>query len=151
MSGLRLAIGADHAGFALKERLAAYLAGAGHAVEDLGARDATPSDYPDYARAVCLAVTEGRADLGVLCCGTGIGMEIAANKVNGIRAAKCGTEYEAELARGHNDANVLTLGGRVQTPEVAERILRTFIATRFEGGRHGRRVKKLMEMEKASH
>jgi ribose 5-phosphate isomerase B len=116
-------------------------------VEDLGPFSADSVDYPDYARAVAEAVAQGRARLGVLVCGTGIGMSIAANKVKGVRAAHCGTEFEARMARAHNDANVLCMGERVLGLGVAAAIVKAFLETPFEGGRHERRVQKMKDLE----
>ncbi len=138
---MRIAIASDHAGLAMKTDLVAALAG--HDVEDLGARDGASVDYPDYAAKVTAAVVEKRAELGVLVCGTGIGMSISANKVHGIRAALCHTEFEARMARMHNDANVLCLGQRVTGLGVARGILEAFLAATFEGGRHAARVAKM--------
>jgi glycine hydroxymethyltransferase len=141
---LTLAIGSDHAGYELKQALRQHLAGGSHVVEDFGAHNPEPADYPDAANAVGRAVAEGRADLGILVCGTGIGVSIAANKVPGIRAALCSTVETARLARAHNDANVLCLGGRVLAPELAKSLVDAFLSTPFEAGsRHERRVNKI--------
>jgi ribose 5-phosphate isomerase B len=138
----------DHAGIALRVEAARAAAGAGFEVEDVGPRPGEQADYPDQARVVAEAVAAGRARLGILVCGTGIGMSIAANKVRGVRAALCTTEFEARMARAHNDANVLCLGERVIGPGVCEGIVRTFLATAFEGGRHALRVRKIGELER---
>ncbi len=116
--------------------------------EDLGPTEAVSVDYPDYAKKVADAINSGRAALGVLICGTGIGMSISANKVNGVRAAVCRTEFEARMARAHNDANVLCLGQRVTGGGVARGILEEFLRTSFEGGRHAQRVSKISELER---
>ncbi|MBS1149257.1 MAG: rpiB [Myxococcaceae bacterium] len=116
--------------------------------DDLGPADATSVDYPDYAQKVAEAVAGGRAQLGVLVCGSGIGMSISANKFHGVRAALCHTEFEARVARGHNDANVLCLGQRVTGPGVARGILEEFVKAPFEGGRHANRVNKILAQEK---
>ena len=144
---MRIALGADHAGFELKERLKADLARQGHEVEDFGTTTSDPADYPDYAAAVARAVASGGSDRGVLVCGTGTGMAIAANKVRRVRAAPCCDAEAARLARAHNDANVLALAGRRLGPEAAEEILTTFLATPFDGGRHARRVAKISALE----
>lgn len=138
-----IAFGADHAGHILKSVLVAEAARAGHAVLDLGAHGPDSVDYPDFAHAVCAAVTSGRAGLGVLVCGTGIGMSIAANRHAGIRCALLHDATGARLTRAHNDANVLALGARTTGEEVALDILRAFLATPYEGGRHDRRLAKL--------
>lgn len=140
---MRIAFGADHAGFELKELLARRAAELGHEVLDLGTSTAASVDYPDYGFAVGEAVASGRAERGVVVCGTGIGISIAANKVKGIRAALCCSEYMAEMARKHNDANVLAMGGRTTAPDLACKIVDTFLATAFEGGRHADRVEKI--------
>ena len=140
---MRIAIGADHAGFVLKEHLRARLAEAGHELHDLGPHSADSVDYPDYAQAVARAVANGAAERGILVCGSGIGMAIAANRLRGVRAAACIDLFSAQLCRQHNDANVLTLGSRIVAPPLAEAIVDLFLATCFEGGRHARRVAKL--------
>ena len=145
---LRLALGADHAGLELKRALRDALAGAGRELEDFGTQSPESADYPDYARQVARAVAEGRADLGILVCGTGIGMSIAANKVPGVRAAVVTTPEVARLAREHNDANALCLGARVAPADRSKAIVDAFLGARFEGGRHARRVGKL---EPAGH
>ncbi len=141
--GLRIAIGSDHGGFEQKEGLGAWLAAQGHLVEDCGCTCADSVDYPDYAAAVARAVADGRADFGVLVCGTGIGMAIAANKVAGVRAANVTSVEFARLSREHNDANVLTLSGRFVSAADNEAILSAFLSTPFAGGRHARRVAKI--------
>jgi ribose 5-phosphate isomerase B len=138
-----IAIASDHAGFQLKGVLAETLRGWGYEVLDLGANGPESVDYPDFARALVQAITEGRAERGVLVCGTGIGISIAANRDRRIRAAPCHDDTSARLARQHNDANVLALGARLVGEEVAKDCLRTFLDTEFEGGRHERRVAKL--------
>jgi len=139
----RIAIASDHAGPAMRAELRAALEAAGHAVLDLGTDGAGSVDYPDFAQAVCQAVTEGRARFGVLVCGTGIGMAIAANRHRGIRAAVLHDTTEARLTRAHNDANVACFGARTTGVETALDALRAFIAQPFEGGRHERRVAKI--------
>ena len=144
---MKIAIGADHAGFELKNHLAECLREAGHRVEDLGTHSTDSVDYPDFSGAVARAVGGGDADRGLLVCGTGVGVAIAANKVDGVRAASCNDLFTAGMARRHNDANVLTLGARVVGPGVAEEITRIFFETAFEGGRHSRRVAKIHDLE----
>jgi ribose 5-phosphate isomerase B len=138
-----VALGSDHAGIELKATLRAALEAAGHPVQDLGTQGTESVDYPDFALAVCAAVTEGRARFGVLVCGTGIGISIAANRNPAIRCALVQDSTGARLTRQHNDANVLALGARMIGAEVALDALQTFLATPYEGGRHDRRVLKL--------
>jgi ribose 5-phosphate isomerase B len=145
---MRIALGADHAGYELKDQIKQYLQTKGFEVRDEGTSSPESVDYPDFARAVAHDVSEQRADLGILVCGSGIGMAIAANKVHGIRAAKVDTEYEAQMSREHNDANVLTMGARILKPEEALRIVDKWLATPFAGGRHERRVEKIAAIEK---
>lgn len=137
------ALGADHAGFLLKNTLLAWLRARGHPVHDLGTNSADSVDYPDYAHAVCAEVTSGRAHYGVLVCGTGLGMSYAANRYPDIRCAMVSETTSARLARQHNNANVLALGGRMIGEDMAVDILATFLATGYEGGRHDRRLAKL--------
>ncbi len=144
---MKIAAGSDHAGFDLKNRLCRFLTGHGHSVEDLGTYSPESTDYPDWAAAVGRAVAEGRADFGVLVCGTGVGMAMAANKVHGVRAANCNNLFVAGLARAHNDANIVTLGAREVGPEHAEAIVMTFLETAFEDGRHARRIAKIAALE----
>ena len=144
---MRIAIAADHAGFALKQALRDKLAAEGHEVNDFGTQSAESTDYPDYATLVAHEVAGGRADRGVLVCSTGIGMSIAANKVEGVRAALVFNEDAAKLARQHNDANVIALGARSTTLEEATPLVDIFLNTEFEGGRHARRVAKIMQIE----
>lgn len=140
---MKIIIASDHGGFELKEALRAALAGWGVETFDAGCHDPSSVDYPDYAHQVATAVERGEYDRGVLVCGTGIGMSIAANRHAGVRAALCGDCYSAEMTRAHNDANVLCLGARVIGAGHATKILRTFLDTPFEGGRHVRRLEKL--------
>jgi len=150
MSSETVAIAADHAGFVLKSPLKEELARLGRDVIDLGTTNEDSVDYPDFARRLADAITDGRAKLGVLMCGTGIGMSIAANRNPKIRAALCITPEMARLARAHNDANVLVMGGRLTNPEVAKECLKAFLETPFEGGgRHERRVAKLSKQKMA--
>jgi ribose 5-phosphate isomerase B len=140
---MRIAVGADHAGFELKERLRERLAAAGHEVEDCGTDSRASTDYPDYASRVAEAVAGGSAERGLLVCGSGVGMAIGANRHRGVRAVNCIEPYTVRLARAHNDANVLALGARVVAPQLAEEILDVFLTAPFEGGRHELRVAKL--------
>jgi ribose 5-phosphate isomerase B len=144
----RMIAGSDHAGLALRGEAVKAAREAGLEVEDLGPFSGESVDYPDYARAVAEGVAAGRAKLGILVCGTGIGMSIAANKVKGIRAAHCTTEFEARMARAHNDANVLCLGERVVGLGLGAAIVKAFLETPFEGGRHARRVEKMKDLER---
>jgi ribose 5-phosphate isomerase B len=142
---MKIAFGADHAGRALKDHLAGLARDRGDEVVDLGTHDDASVDYPDYGAAVGRAVSSGEADRGVLVCGTGIGISIAANKVPGVRAAVVHDTFTAHYSRAHNDANVLCLGARVIGEGVAEAALEAFLTTDFEAGRHARRVAKLEE------
>lgn len=144
-----IAVGADHAGFPLKEEVKAWLVPRGHHVLDFGTHSTDSVDYPDYAAPVAQAVAAGTAERGVLICGSGIGMAMAANKVPGVRAAVCGDPRAAALAREHNDANVLALAGRTTARDQALAILETWLATTFLAGRHARRVEKLAALERA--
>lgn len=141
-----LAIGSDHGGFELKKVLMDVLTKQGVAFKDFGTYSSDSCDYPAIAGDVCRAILSGECDRGVLICGTGIGMSIAANRFAGIRAALCSDSYSAEMCRRHNDANVLVLGARVLGPGLAEKILDTFLNTPFDGGRHARRVAMLEHM-----
>ena len=145
---MRVAIGADHAGFPLKERLIGTLERLGHQVDDRGTHDETPVDYPPICADVARLVASGRADRGIVIGGSGQGEQITANKVRGIRAALCNDLYTARLSRAHNDANVLAMGGRVIGFGLAEEILALWLATAFEGGRHQRRVDQITEIER---
>ncbi len=140
---MRIAFGSDHAGYELKELLARFAAELGHEVLDLGTSSTASVDYPDYGFAVGRAVASGRADRGVVVCGTGIGISIAANRVPGARAGVATDLFSAQLMREHNDANVLGLGARATAAPLAMAILETFLQTPFAGGRHQRRVDKL--------
>ena len=147
----RIAIGSDHAGFLIKEAVREYLEAAGYAVDDQGTSSEESVDYPDYGKAVGERVVSKHADLGIAVCGSGIGISIAANKVPGIRAALAHDVTTARLAREHNDANVLALGGRIVTAEAAVEMVRTFLTTAYLGGRHQRRVDKITEIERDLH
>lgn len=145
---MKIAIAADHAGFALKERLRQRLIDQGHEVADYGTASTDSCDYPDYAQQVAREVGQGRSDRGILVCSTGIGMAIAANKVAGVRAAPAQSEDEVRLTREHNDANVLTLGARYLDEEKAAGLIGVFLGTEFTGGRHARRVAKIAQLER---
>ena len=142
-----VALGADHAGWELKEALKAWLIDQGHQILDFGTHSPDSVDYPDYAAQVAEAVAADKVETGVLVCGTGIGMAIAANKVPGVRAATCSDLYTARMSREHNDANVLALGGRLLAPDAAVEIVATWLATAFQGDRHRRRLTKIAELE----
>src|SRR5690349_2796470 len=144
---MRIAIAADHAGFALKEKLRRRLADEGHEILDFGAASLETCDYPDYAQPVARAVAEGRCDRGILVCSTGLGMAMAANKVAGVRAAPAHSEDEVRLTREHNDANVLTLGAKYLGEERAAELIQVFLETEFAGGRHARRIAKIAQLE----
>ncbi|SRR5579875_630533 len=144
---MRLAIGSDHAGFALKAIVTDHLRRTGHEVDDLGTYTPQVTDYPPYCAAVGRAVVAGRADAGIVIGGSGQGEQIAANKVRGVRAALCPDEYTARLARAHNDANVCSLGARVLAPEYALAVVDVFLATAFEGGRHVARLEQVSAIE----
>lgn len=145
---MKIAIGADHAGFRLKDELKELIAGWGHQVEDLGCSCSDSVDYPDYALEVCGRVANGQADRGILICGTGIGMSIAANKVKGIRCALVHDLFSAKATREHNDTNVLAMGERVIGPGVAQEIVKVWLETAFsEGPRHMNRIGKLARIE----
>lgn len=147
----RIAIGSDHAGFIVKESIRKYLEAAGYAVDDQGTSSEESVDYPDYGRAVGERVASKQADLGIAVCGSGIGISIAANKVPGIRAALAHDVITARLAREHNDANVLALGGRIVSPEAALEMVQTFLTTAYLGGRHQRRIDKITQIERVAH
>lgn len=146
---MRIAIASDHAGFEEKGLLGAYLREAGHEVSDLGPADGNRVDYPDFAQKVAQAVASGAAERGVLVCGTGIGMAIAANKVGGIRAANVTSPEFAALAREHNDANVVALSARFVSDQQNRAIVDAFLATDFAGGRHSARVDKIRALEQS--
>ena len=145
---MKVAIGADHAGFLLKQHLVETLKADGHEVTDHGTDSEDQVDYPPYCAAVGRDVVEGRADRGIVLGGSGQGEQLAANKVKGVRAALCNDLYTARLSRQHNDANVLSIGGRVVGTGLADEILRLWLATAFEGGRHQKRVDMIMAIER---
>ena len=143
-----IALGADHAGFELKEALKGWLIDRGYQVLDLGTHGSESVDYPDYAAQVAEAVADGKVERGVLVCGTGIGMAMTANKVPGIRAAVCSDGFTARMSREHNDANVLALAGRLMESDMAVDILQLWLETEFAGGRHSRRLSKITDLER---
>ena len=145
---MKIAIGTDHAAFELKQKVIEFLEGLGHQVDDCGPESDESVDYPDYASKVSRRIVANESDLGVLMCGSGIGMSMAANKFSGIRAALCHSKETAELARSHNDANVICLGARILDEQTILDCVKAFISTPFEGGRHERRVAKIAEIEK---
>ena len=145
---MKIAIGSDHAGFDLKEKVKGWLKELGHEAADAGPAGSESTDYPEYAHKVARLVRHREADRGVLICGTGIGMSMVANKVPGIRAAVCHSEFTCEMSRRHNDANVLCLGSRVVDERMVEDLVRLFVHTPFEGGRHLRRVKKINDVDR---
>jgi ribose 5-phosphate isomerase len=145
---MRIALGADHAGYAMKEHLSAWLAERGHAVYDLGTHSADPVDYPDYAAAAAQAVLDGRADRGIVICGSGAGAAVAANKLNGIRAGVAHDTYTAHQMVEHDDVNILCLGSRVIGTSLAEELVTTFLEARFSrDDRHVKRVEKIRLLE----
>jgi ribose 5-phosphate isomerase B len=145
---MKIALGADHAGYHLKDRIKEHLQQQGVDVMDEGTNSGESVDYPDFARLVAHDVTGRRADLGVLVCGSGIGMAMAANKIPGVRAANVRSEYEAQMSREHNNANILTLGARILKEDEALTILDKWLATPFAGGRHQKRLEKITAIEK---
>jgi len=144
---MRIAIGADHAGYALKEHVKKTLSRLGHQVEDLGTHSDAPVDYPPICAEVGRRVADGRAERGIAIGGSGQGEQIAANKIPGVRAALCNDLFTARLSRQHNDANVLTMGGRIVAGALADEILSVWLDTAFEGGRHQRRIDQIAELE----
>ena len=147
---MRIALGSDHAGFELKEFLRAHLVAGGHDVVDCGCNGPESVDYPEFGAAVGRAVTGGDAERGLIVCGTGLGISMAANKIPGIRAALVHDRFTAQMSRMHNDANVLALGARVLDPKHARELTDIWIATEFEGGRHARRVEKIDALDGAA-
>lgn len=144
---MKIVIGSDHGGFDLKQVLIPYLEEKGFSVMDVGCYDTASVDYPDIAEKACACVTSGEATWGVLICGTGIGISMAANKIRGIRCALVSNEYSAEMTKRHNNANMLALGGRVTGPDLAKNILNAYINAEFEGGRHQNRIDKISALE----
>ena len=147
---MKIAVAFDHAGFELAGAIADELRGGGHDVKRIGPEAGSQADYPDVGAEAARRVAKGEFDAGVFICGTGVGMSIVANKVPGVRAALCTSEYMAEMARRHNDANVLCLGARVVGKGLALGILRAFLNAGFDGGRHARRVSKIADVERCS-
>lgn len=145
---MAIALGSDHGGFELKNEIKKHLEDLGLAVQDFGTHTKDSVDYPDIAEAVCVPVAAGAFDFGILVCGTGIGISIAANKVDGIRAAHCTDAYSAAKAKEHNNANVICLGGRITGVDLALTIVDAYLGAEFEGGRHQTRVDKIMALEK---
>jgi ribose 5-phosphate isomerase B len=146
---MKIAIGSDHRGYKAKQRILPVLQQLGHEVVNVGTHGDESVDYPDFAFPVALAVREGRAERGILICGTGIGMCIAANKVPGVRAAPCHDAITAEMSRRHNDANILCLSADLLGEDLIDRMVRTWLDTPFESGRHARRVEKILRFEAA--
>lgn len=144
---VKIAIGSDHAGFQLKNEIIKHLEGGDYELKDFGTFVEESVDYPDYAKAVAYEVSEGKADFGILVCGTGIGISIAANKVNGIRCALCGDTFSAHSCREHNDANIIALGSRVTGSGLAMEIVDAFLAAQYQGGRHQNRIDKITQIE----
>jgi ribose 5-phosphate isomerase B len=144
---MKIAVGSDHRGVAVRLRIIPFLERLGHEVIDFGPEGTGSVDYPDYAHKVARSVSAGEVERGILICGTGIGMCIAANKIRGVRAAPCHDSITAELSRSHNDANVLCLSADLLGEELIERMLKIWLETPFEGGRHARRVEKIMKAE----
>jgi ribose 5-phosphate isomerase B len=145
---MRIVIGSDHRGFSVKSKLQEVLTRLGHEVDDVGTHSAESCDYPDVAAKVGERVSQGQADRGILICGTGLGMCIAANKFHGVRAAPCHDDLTAELSRRHNDLNVLCLSADLLGERLIDRMVEIWLSTPFEGGRHARRVEKIAELEK---
>ena len=145
---MKIALGSDHGGYSLKNEIMEYLSANGYEIKDFGTYTKESCDYPDYAEKVAKAVAAKEFDLGILVCGTGIGMSIAANKVPGIRAALCSDTFSAHATVEHNNANILTLGERILGPGLALEIVKTFLAAKFEGERHERRLNKISAIEK---
>lgn len=145
---MRIAMGCDHAGYPLKEDLKAYLVEEGHEVLDFGTDSTEPVDYPDFCAAAARAVVEGRADRGIVLGATGEGEAMVANKIHGVRAALCNDLFTARMSRAHNDANILAIGARVVAAALAKEILRVWLVTPFDGGRHLRRVERISEIER---
>ena len=144
---MKIALGCDHGGYEMKEYIIQVLNRLGHEAEDFGCRSLESCDYPDFAAPAARAVAEGACDRGILVCTTGIGVSIAANKVKGIRCAHCADCLQAELTRRHNDANMMAIGAGFTGRNMAERMVEAFLSTEFEGGRHARRVEKMMALE----
>ncbi len=148
MTSKKLALASDHAGFELKEEMKKFLIGLGYTVYDFGVEGSEPADYPDYAKAVAEKVSSGQYERGMLLCGSGVGMAIVANKFPKVRAVQVSDVHTAVMSRKHNDTNVLTLAGRITEKDLAKEIVKAWLETPFEGGRHERRLKKIEDIEK---
>ena len=144
---MKIAVGCDHGGFALKQHIVETIKNLGHEVEDFGCYSTESCDYPDFGAAAARAVSEGKCERGIVICTTGIGISIAANKFKGIRCGHCADCLEAELTRKHNDANMMAMGAGFTGEKMADRMVEVFLSTEFEGGRHQRRVDKMMALE----
>ena len=144
---MKIALGCDHGGYALKEQIKTWLAEMGHEAEDFGCYNLDSCDYPDFGAAAARAVAEGKCDRGIVICTTGIGISIAANKIKGIRCAHCADCLQAEMTRKHNDANMMAIGAGFTGKNMTERMVAAFLTTEFEGGRHQRRVDKITALE----
>ena len=144
---MKIAMGCDHGGFGLKETVKDYLQGLGHEVKDFGCYNTDSCDYPELGAAAAKAVASGECERGIVICTTGIGISISANKVKGIRCALCGDSFSAEMTRRHNDANMLAMGAGIVGVNMAKKIVDVFLSTEFEGGRHQRRIDKMMALE----
>ena len=144
---MKSALGCDHGGYDLKQHVIEVLEGLGHEIEDFGCHSKESCDYPDFGAAAARAVAEGSCDRGIVICTTGIGISITANKVKGVRCAHCADCLQAEMTRRHNDANMMAIGAGFTGPNMAERMVEVFLSTEFEGGRHARRVEKMMALE----
>ena len=144
---MKIALGCDHGGYDLKQHVIEVLEGLGHEIEDFGCHSKESCDYPDFGAAAARAVPEGSCDRGIVICTTGIGISITANKVKGVRCAHCADCLQAEMTRRHNDANMMAIGAGFTGPDMAERMVEVFLSTEFEGGRHARRVEKMMALE----
>jgi ribose 5-phosphate isomerase B len=151
MAQRTVVVGCDHAAVDMKNEIAKFLKAENYNVIDVGTDSTDSVDYPDYSAALCARVVSGEASLGFLFCGSGVGVSIAANKVNGIRAALCYEHYTAKMAREHNDANVMCAGARVTGIEVVKDMVQTFLATPFAGGKHANRVEKIMALQTQKH
>ena len=144
---MKIALGCDHGGYDLKQHVIKVLEGLGHEIEDFGCHSKESCDYPDFGAAAARAVAEGSCDRGIVICTTGIGISITANKVKGVRCAHCADCLQAEMTRRHNDANMMAIGAGFTGPNMAERMVEVFLSTEFAGGRHARRVEKMMALE----
>ena len=144
---MKIALGCDHGGYDLKQHVIKVLEGLGHEIEDFGCHSKESCDYPDFGAAAARAVAEGSCDRGIVICTTGIGISITANKVKGVRCAHCADCLQAEMTRRHNDANMMAIGAGFTGPNMAGRMVEVFLSTEFEGGRHARRVEKMMALE----